>query len=520
MAPEATEPKPRPRLVPKKSRTPMGLKLQGSKNQVLMSEHLQESLSSPEEDIFRSQLCGPDSWFSFVPPNVFTEADNMEDKDSSEDSEKDKDALDDDNDDLDNGKDDLDDNKHGTDANDSNEAYNDHDDDIPSPPQSTNNSCMKTKKHTSPTSSSQSTDNDATLPPPHMKKQDRAIMPPPCHRQATNNPGRGNHHTGSPNNAGSIHDVLEDHHRKNHRPCAPDSDRLKNLHQQAAGESSADEEDKVVDPPKRSHSANKAASQTIGFYPHSWKDDLEALKKKSQLGLVMDGTTSSHNTFIEKTGIEYLMETLNDFAADDIGIDDGYWDIYKCDMAIIVHRQIQDEQAAWPIAASKFGILPSDIDDDKEFEDYVSQRVTELLNGGYFLQNGVDEQRRTNNLTDDALGELCSTIFYKGNNALAKAFPNVFAEAIPKGAVALAATALAAAIDEYKTGVYQPTKFAADLYQPIYENVIELYTSFARSGPTVETIFTVAWDGQNFLSVIFYDDFLPSLSSESSPETL
>ncbi|KAG1828940.1 hypothetical protein EV424DRAFT_1344478 [Suillus variegatus] len=97
----------------------------------------------------------------------------------------------------------------------------------------------------------------------------------------------------------------------------------------------------------------------------------------------------------------------------------------------------------------------------KEFEDY----------------NGVNEQGRTNNLAHDALGELCSTIFYKGNNALAKAFPNVFAEAVPEGTVALAATALAAAINEYKTGVYRLTKFAADLYQPIYENIIELYTS-------------------------------------------
>ncbi|KAG1821519.1 hypothetical protein EV424DRAFT_1611846 [Suillus variegatus] len=245
------------------------------------------------------------------------------------------------------------------------------DDDIPSPPRSTNNPRMKTKKRADPTSSSQSTDDDATLPPPRMKKQDCAIVPPPHvnknmpksrprpvspmdsnipsppkRRQATNNPGRGNHHTGSPNNAGSVHDVLEDHHRKNHCPRTPDSDRLKNLRRQAAGESSANEEDKRLKP--------------LGFIP-----------------------------------------TLG-----------------------------------------KTSILPSDIDDDKEFEDYVSQQVMKLLNGGYFLQNSVDEQGRTNNLAHDVLGELCSTIFYKGDNALAKAFPNVFAEAVPEGAVALAATAV------------------------------------------------------------------------------
>ncbi|KAG1748846.1 uncharacterized protein EDB91DRAFT_1078985 [Suillus paluster] len=127
------------------------------------------------------------------------------------------------------------------------------------------------------------------------------------------------------------------------------------------------------------------------------------------------------------------------------------------------------KKAARSITATKFDILPSDIDDDDEFEDYVSQRVMELLDGGYFLQNGVNKQGRINNLTYDTLGELCNTIFYKGDNALAKVFPNVFAEAVPEGAM------LAAAIDEYKTGVYLLTKFAVDLYQPIYEDVIELY---------------------------------------------
>ncbi|KAG1818200.1 uncharacterized protein BJ212DRAFT_1480016 [Suillus subaureus] len=184
------------------------------KNQASTPEPQLQSLSSPEEDIPRSQLCGPDLRFGFVPPNVITEADNtVEDKDSAEDSEEDKDALDDKNDNLDDGKDNLDDTKDGTDTNDSNKAYDIHgtpfadatdhgkiqslthstddlhtkkkkhmhplssfwsadDDDIPSPPQGTNNSHMKTKKcaHSISISSSQSTDNGATLPPPHLKK--------------------------------------------------------------------------------------------------------------------------------------------------------------------------------------------------------------------------------------------------------------------------------------------------------------------------------------------------------------
>ncbi|KAG1723539.1 uncharacterized protein EDB91DRAFT_1087781 [Suillus paluster] len=357
----------------------------------------------------RSQLHGPDLQFGFVPPNVIVEAGGtVEDKDSSEDSEEDKDGLGDD-------KDDLDDDKNDADTNNVNDFM--HDGEVQSLTHSTNslfctnNSLMKKKKHAHPISPSQSTDDGATLPPSCMKKQNSAILPPPhvtkkicvhpvsqsqpendsdilscpqCadnsharsvpsmdsnipspprHREAANNPGRGNNYArswdqlveSSPNNASSVVD-----------------------------ESSANKEDKVVDSPKRWHSANKVVSQTIGFYPYSRKDILEASKKKSQLGLVMDGAASNCKTFIEKT-------------VDDIGVDDSYWDRYKHDMAIILwddHATMWSEmkKAAQSITATKFDILPSDIDNDNKFEDYVSQQVTELLDGGYFLQNGVNEQ--------------------------------------------------------------------------------------------------------------------------------
>jgi Domain of unknown function (DUF6532) len=76
-------------------------------------------------------------------------------------------------------------------------------------------------------------------------------------------------------------------------------------------------------------------------------------------------------------------------------------------------------------------------------------------------------------------------------HALTKSFLDEFAEAVPEGAVALGATTvysivlviplrahycqLAAAIDEYKTGIYKPMKFVSELYQPIYDSVMQLY---------------------------------------------
>lgn len=49
-------------------------------------------------------------------------------------------------------------------------------------------------------------------------------------------------------------------------------------------------------------------------------------------------------------------------------------------------------------------------------------------------------QGRTNNLAHIALEDLCKTYYYMGKNALARFFPDIFANSVPKGAVALAAT--------------------------------------------------------------------------------
>lgn len=83
----------------------------------------------------------------------------------------------------------------------------------------------------------------------------------------------------------------------------------------------------------------------------------------------------------------------------------------------------------------------------------------ELLDGGSFLVNGLDEdvrceptsfgdsaitrlQGRTNNLAHPALGGLVVDFFYTGANALTIQFPEVFATEVPRPTVALAATAV------------------------------------------------------------------------------
>ena len=117
------------------------------------------------------------------------------------------------------------------------------------------------------------------------------------------------------------------------------------------------------------------------------------------------------------------------------------------------------KKAARLIVVAKYNILPTDIDDNDKYEREICANVMTLLKDGAFLWDGIDEnvgslkltvwlltemvyQGRTNNLASDAIGAFCISYFYKGENALAKAFPDLFSDAVPEGAVALAATAV------------------------------------------------------------------------------
>ncbi|KAG1851283.1 hypothetical protein DFJ58DRAFT_842178, partial [Suillus subalutaceus] len=255
--------------------------------------------------------------------------------------------------------------------------------------------------------------------------------------------------------------VLDDHHARNRRPRIPDPDKLEHLRRHATTQDLAEpsEEEEVVVPRKRMRTV-KSTAQNIRFYPPSWRDVLEAAKKKSRLGL-LTSTASKHSDFLQTKAIKYILEMLDDFGSQGIGVDNGYWDEHKSDMAVLLWDDratmcSEMKKVARPIVLAHYEILPHDIDneDDCERED------------GSFLWDGVDALGRTNNLANEALGSFCMSYFYKGENALTKTFPDLFADAVPEGAVALAATA--------------QLKFVAELYQPIYDNVIKLYNNVKK----------------------------------------
>ncbi|KAG1834045.1 hypothetical protein DFJ58DRAFT_847691 [Suillus subalutaceus] len=280
-------------------------------------------------------------------------------------------------------------------------------------------------------------------------------------------------HSRAIGNSRNTKDVLNNHHTRNRRPRIPNPDKLEHLRRHATTQDLAEpsEEEEVVVPCKRTRTV-KSTAQNIRFYPPSWRDVLEAAKKKSHLGL-LTSTASKRSDFLQTKAIEYILETLDDFGSQGIGVDDGYWDEHKSDRAVLLwdnRATMHSEMNARPIVLAHYEILPHDIDDEDDCE----------REDGSFLWDGVDALDRTNNLANEALGSFCMSYFYKGENALVKTFPDLFADAVSKGAVALAATALAAAIDEYKTGFYKQMKFVAELYQPIYDNVIKLYNDVKK----------------------------------------
>ncbi|KAG1827388.1 uncharacterized protein BJ212DRAFT_1474543 [Suillus subaureus] len=147
------------------------------------------------------------------------------------------------------------------------------------------------------------------------------------------------------------------------------------------------------------------------FLSPSWRDILEAAKKKSHLGL-LTSTASKHSNFLQTKVIKYILETLDNFGSQGIGVDNGYWDEHKSDMAVLLwdnratmHSEMK--KVACPIVLAHYEILPDDIDNEDDCEQ----------------EDGVDALGRTNNLANEALG-----IFY------------LFTNTVPKGAVALVAT--------------------------------------------------------------------------------
>ncbi|KZP05165.1 hypothetical protein FIBSPDRAFT_967533 [Athelia psychrophila] len=90
------------------------------------------------------------------------------------------------------------------------------------------------------------------------------------------------------------------------------------------------------------------------------------------------------------------------------------------------------------------------------------------------MQDGKDENDRTNNLTHPAIAELCKVFFYGSTTKLGHAFSDEFGAKVPSMAVALVITAIKCALDEWAAGSFKRAPFQADTYSPVYKHVVGL----------------------------------------------
>ncbi|KAG2351223.1 hypothetical protein BDR07DRAFT_1386359 [Suillus spraguei] len=155
----------------------------------------------------------------------------------------------------------------------------------------------------------------------------------------------------------------------------------------------------------------------LQFYPPVYRDLLEKAKKRSRLES-LNNSFPHHETFLAEDVIEILAELHDQFAAEGCSMEEGYWESYKHNMAIILWDDLGNMH-------SKFKSSPPN----------------------------CSKSGHTNNLAHIALEDLCKMYYYMG-------------------AVALAATIIT--LDEYRMGVWCMGKLHVDMYRPIHEGILSL----------------------------------------------
>jgi WD40 repeat protein len=146
-----------------------------------------------------------------------------------------------------------------------------------------------------------------------------------------------------------------------------------------------------------------------------------------------------------------------------------------------------------------------------QLEEYtiIAEKVKRLLKGGAFHFGGTDKnvrawpypkdyelisslQGKTNNISHPCIAEFIIQFYYRGDNALAKFFPDDFKDAVPDHAVALVLTCvkylqissvfyakkcdvqIQNCLEEWEFGYKQGIKFSGDDYKSVQNAMLDL----------------------------------------------
>ena len=145
-------------------------------------------------------------------------------------------------------------------------------------------------------------------------------------------------------NSRQADNVLHRHQERNGRPTSPDIPCLQQLRQQGAKEDNRDqdehgeqqdEEDQPIRNNRKGSESRNCLPMQIGYYPSLYKRLLAKAKQRSRLASI-DNPFQSRKDFLEQV-LEILTEIQGEFAKKGCGVEDGYWNEHKDDMAILVY---------------------------------------------------------------------------------------------------------------------------------------------------------------------------------------
>ncbi|KAI6014891.1 hypothetical protein BKA83DRAFT_4129617 [Pisolithus microcarpus] len=280
-------------------------------------------------------------------------------------------------------------------------------------------------------------------------------------------------------------DVVEEHHRRNRFPRAPDPQHLRDVHQPLPGSallqqdlplrecSPAAADIKHLMPVVSSGELGGPATK-LRSYPYKFHEIIERAKQLAQCGATSD-PFPSRAWFVDEKSAMYITEAMAECEQMGVLIPPGYWPDYRKDLGILLWEALMTWRSTLKAKAREYVVQHYLLGGNRPAEENLAN-AQELIQGAKFVRDGV-EDGTTRNMASPALAGLVVDFFYATPSALGNLFPEVFAWEVPKPVVCLAATALRAAIDEYAiTGIRQDRQFKSSTYSKVFVQLMAMQT--------------------------------------------
>ncbi|KAI5989729.1 hypothetical protein EDD15DRAFT_2370455 [Pisolithus albus] len=282
-------------------------------------------------------------------------------------------------------------------------------------------------------------------------------------------------------------DVLLDHHRHNGMPCAPTSTYLASLATKSKTDSTvgppaaaADADDEIENPATAEPCTGSSNDpMTLKFYDPVWRTVLSRAKVLSRFDAVITNAFPEWQLYISKKALEFITQAIAELEEDGVQPDESFLRKHQYHMSDLLFEDLGTfrsdfKKIARQVVARHWDWEPDNFDGPQELADHVLELYNYLTEETKYIHGDHDEEGKFNNFSSAALRDLCVTGYYIGKSSLVASFSDIFSKHFPTGALAFAATALTAAMDEYATGALIAIKFRHEGYLKVNEQFLEI----------------------------------------------